>query len=194
MFTGIVKQTGKVLKISSKRKGFEIKIHSKINFTKKNIGTSISINGTCLTLEKINKKILLFFISYQTYEITNFKYLKKNDIVNLEEPLKFGDEIAGHFVQGHIDTIGMISSVKILDKTWTIEIKIANKFSYLLLEKGSISINGISLTIVKVVKNKFTLVIVPHTLKMTNIIYLKSKNIVNIEFDMVIKYLSKLKK
>ena len=193
MFTGIVKQTGKVLKISPKRKGFEIEISSKIKFTKNNIGTSISINGACLTLEKINKKKIFFFISYKTYEITNFKYIKKNDIVNLEKSLKFGDEISGHFVQGHVDTIGVVNSIKILDKTWTIQIKIANKFSYLLLEKGSVSINGISLTIVKVLQNKFTLVIVPHTLKMTNIIHLKSKNIVNIEFDMIIKYLSNLK-
>jgi riboflavin synthase len=192
MFTGIIKKTGKVFKVEKKNKGYEIEILSSLLFIKKDIGTSISINGTCLTLIKILKKRLTFFVSYKTFEITNFQYLKKNSLVNMEKSLKFGDEIAGHFVQGHIDTTGKVISIKKLSKTWSIAIKIDKKFSRLLIDKGSVAINGVSLTIVKSSKNQIALVVIPHTLKLTNIILLKNNDIVNIEFDIVIKYLSKI--
>ncbi|MDC0357019.1 riboflavin synthase [Pelagibacteraceae bacterium] len=194
MFTGIIKNKGKVVSIVKKNKGYEVKINSNLVFSKKNIGTSISINGVCLTLTKFLNKNLFFFISYSTFQITNFKYLKKNSTVNLEKSLKFGDEIAGHFVQGHIDTIGKVISLKKLAKTWTFLIKVDSKFSHLLVDKGSITIDGISLTIVKSFKNQFTLVVIPHTLKLTNIISLKTGDVVNVEFDIVIKYLSKINK
>ena len=194
MFTGIIKNKGKVVSIVKKNKGYEVKINSNLVFSKKNIGTSISINGVCLTLTKFLNKNLFFFISYSTFQITNFKYLKKNFAVNLEKSLKFGDEIAGHFVQGHIDTIGKVISLKKLAKTWTFLIKVDSKFSHLLVDKGSIVIDGISLTIVKSFKNQFTLVVIPHTLKLTNIISLKTGDVVNVEFDIVIKYLSKINK
>ena len=194
MFTGIIKNKGKVVFIVKKNKGYEVKINSNLVFSKKNIGTSISINGVCLTLTKFLNKNLFFFISYSTFQITNFKYLKKNSTVNLEKSLKFGDEIAGHFVQGHIDTIGKVISLKKLAKTWTFLIKVDSKFSHLLVDKGSITIDGISLTIVKSFKNQFTLVVIPHTLKLTNIISLKTGDVVNVEFDIVIKYLSKINK
>ena len=194
MFTGIIKNKGKVVSIVKKNKGYEVKINSNLVFSKKNIGTSISINGVCLTLTKFFSKNLFFFISYSTFQITNFKYLKKNSTVNLEKSLKFGDEIAGHFVQGHIDTIGKVISLKKLAKTWTFLIKVDSKFSHLLVDKGSITIDGISLTIVKSFKNQFTLVVIPHTLKLTNIISLKTGDVVNVEFDIVIKYLSKINK
>ena len=194
MFTGIIKNKGKVVSIVKKNKGYEVKINSNLVFSKKNIGTSISINGVCLTLIKFLNKNLFFFVSYSTFQITNFKYLKKNSTVNLEKSLKFGDEIAGHFVQGHIDTVGKVISLKKLVKTWTFLIKVKPKFSHLLVDKGSITIDGISLTIVKSLKNQFTLVIIPHTLKLTNVISLKTGDIVNVEFDIVIKYLSKINK
>ena len=194
MFTGIIKNKGKVVSIVKKNKGYEVKINSNLVFSKKNIGTSISINGVCLTLTKFLNKNLFFFISYSTFQITNFKYLKKNSAVNLEKSLKFGDEIAGHFVQGHIDTIGKVISLKKLAKTWTFLIKVDSKFSHLLVDKGSITIDGISLTIVKSFKNQFTLVVIPHTLKLTNLISLKTGDVVNVEFDIVIKYLSKINK
>ena len=194
MFTGSIKNKGKVVSIVKKDKGYEFKISSNLFFSKKNIGTSISINGVCLTLTKFLNKNLFFFISYSTFQITNFKYLKKNSTVNLEKSLKFGDEIAGHFVQGHIDTVGKVISLKKLAKTWTFLIKVESKFSHLLVDKGSITIDGISLTIVKSLKNQFTLVVIPHTLKLTNIISLKTGDVVNVEFDIVIKYLSKINK
>ncbi len=192
MFTGIIKNTGKIVNIRKINKGFEIEILSNFVLKKKDIGTSISVNGACLTLTKFIKKKIFFFISYKTYEITNFKYLKKNNFVNLERSLKFGDEIAGHFVQGHVDTTGKVISVKKLIKTWTIVISLPANFNSFLVDRGSICINGVSLTIVKVKKNTFSLVVIPHTLKITNIINLKKGDTVNVEIDIVIKYLNSL--
>ncbi len=192
MFTGIIKNTGKIVNIRKINKGFEIEILSNFVLKKKDIGTSISVNGACLTLTKFIKKKIFFFISYKTYEITNFKYLKKNNFVNLERSLKFGDEIAGHFVQGHVDTTGKVISVKKLMRTWTIVISLPANFNSFLVDRGSICINGVSLTIVKVKKNTFSLVVIPHTLKITNIINLNKGDTVNVEIDIVIKYLSSL--
>lgn len=192
MFTGIIKKTAKVISNAKKNKGYELVLLSNLKCKKKDIGSSICVNGVCLTLTSFINKNLFFFISYKTFELTNFKYLKKNSIVNLERSLKFGDEIAGHFVQGHIDTIGKIKSIKKQLKTWTIAVYISPNYSNYLIDKGSISINGVSLTIVRVNKNIFTLVIIPHTLKETNLINLTKNDIVNIEFDIVIKYLNKV--
>ena len=192
MFTGIIKKTAKVISNAKKNKGYELVLLSNLKCKKKDIGSSICVNGVCLTLTSFINKNLFFFISYKTFELTNFKYLKKNSIVNLERSLKFGDEIAGHFVQGHIDTIGKIKSIKKQLKTWTIAVSISPNYSSYLIDKGSISINGVSLTIVKVNKNIFTLVIIPHTLKETNLINLTKNDIVNVEFDIVIKYLNKV--
>ena len=194
MFNGIIFNQGLITKFEKRSKGINIFVKADLKLTRKDLGVSVACDGVCLTLTKFSNKNLFFFISYSTFQITNFKYLKKNSTVNLEKSLKFGDEIAGHFVQGHIDTVGKVISLKKLAKTWTFLIKVEPKFSHLLVDKGSITIDGISLTIVKSLKNQFTLVVIPHTLKLTNIISLKTGDVVNVEFDIVIKYLSKINK
>ena len=192
MFTGIIKHTGKILKIIKKRKGFELHLDSKIKLSNKNIGTSISINGVCLTLEKIKNKRLFFFISYKTFEITNFKRIQINEKVNIERSLKYGDEIAGHFVQGHVDTTIKVLSINTDNsKTWTIFFNIPQKFRKFLIEKGSIGINGVSLTIAQIFANKFKVVIIPHTLQNTNLLKLQKNNYVNVEIDLIAKTLLK---
>lgn len=194
MFTGIIKSTAKIVSNTKKSKGYELVILSDLKCSKKDIGSSISVNGVCLTLTSFIKKKLFFFISYKTFELTNFKYLTKNSLVNLERSLKFGDEIAGHFVQGHVDTTGKVKLIKKKLKTWTVFLSVTPVYSSYLIDKGSISINGVSLTIVKASKNIFSLVIIPHTLKQTNLITLSKDDVVNIEFDIVIKYLRKIEK
>ena len=194
MFTGIIKTTAKIVSNTKKSKGYELVILSDLKCSKKDIGSSISVNGVCLTLTSFIKKKLFFFISYKTFELTNFKYLTKNSLVNLERSLKFGDEIAGHFVQGHVDTTGKVKLIKKKLKTWTVFLSVTPVYSSYLIDKGSISINGVSLTIVKASKNIFSLVIIPHTLKQTNLITLSKDDVVNIEFDIVIKYLRKIEK
>ena len=194
MFTGIIKSTAKIVSNKKKSKGYELIILSDLKCSKKDIGSSISVNGVCLTLTSFIKKKLFFFISYKTFELTNFKYLTKNSLVNLERSLKFGDEIAGHFVQGHVDTTGRVKLIKKKLETWTVFLSVAPVYSSYLIDKGSISINGVSLTIVRATKNIFSLVIIPHTLKQTNLITLSKDDVVNIEFDIVIKYLRKIEK
>ena len=107
----------------------------------------------------------------------------------MEKSLKFGDEVSGHYTQGHVDTVGKIMNIKIIDKTWIIKICISPQFSKFIVEKASIHINGVSLTVSKKQKNFFEINIIPHTLKLTNLKNLKKKDLVNIEFDIFGKYL-----
>jgi riboflavin synthase len=196
MFTGIIKNIGTIKTLTKKNNGYFLSVISNLNFTKKDIGTSISCSGVCLTLTKIkknNKKNELFFyLSKHTVLTSAFKYIKSGDIINLEKSMKYGDEFAGHFVQGHVDT-----TIKVLNintdnsKSWTIFFNIPQKFRKFLIEKGSIAINGISLTIAKIFANKFKVVIIPHTLQNTNLLKLEKNNYVNVEIDLIAKTLLK---
>ncbi len=162
-----------------------LSVISDLSFVKKDIGTSISCSGVCLTLTKIkkNKKKneLFFYLSKHTILTSAYKYLKSGDIINLEKSMKYGDEIAGHFVQGHVDTTIKVLSINTDNsKTWTIFFNIPQKFRKFLIEKGSIGINGVSLTIAQIFANKFKVVIIPHTLQNTNLLKLSSKSYLDI--------------
>ena len=189
MFSGIIKHTGKINRIIKSQNNCSLEILSKIKFSKFEIGSSISCSGTCLTLEKYKKGISKFYISRETLDRTNFKFLSRGDIINLEKSLKYGERNSGHFVQGHVDTTSKIQMIKIIGKSWFINFYLAKKYKKYLVQKGSITINGVSLTISKILKNGFQVTIIPQTLKFTNLIYLKKKSIVNIEFDVLGKYI-----
>ena len=120
---------------------------------------------------------------------TNFKFSKKNDHINLEKSLKFGNLVSGHFVQGHVDTTSKIKKIDCIGKSWFINFELDKKYKKYLIQKGSIAINGVSLTIAKILKNGFLIVVIPHTLKLTNLMYLKKNNLVNVEFDVLGKYI-----
>jgi|TARA_B100000315_G_scaffold258546_1_gene311105 riboflavin synthase len=189
MFTGIIKHIGKINKINKNNNNCTIEIISKIKFSKFEIGSSISCSGTCLTLEKYKKNMSKFYISKETLDKTNFKFMNKGDLINLEKSLKYGDAISGHFVQGHVDTTSIIKTIDFIGKSWFINFKLSKKYKKYLVQKGSITINGVSLTISKILKDGFQVVIIPQTLKLTNLIYLKEKDVVNIEFDILGKYI-----
>ena len=196
MFTGIIKNIGTIKTLTKKNNGYFLSVISNLNFTKKDIGTSISCSGVCLTLTKIkknNKKNELFFyLSKHTVLTSAFKYLKSGDIINLEKSMKYGDEFAGHFVQGHVDTTIKVLNINTNNsKSWTIFFNIPIKFKKFLIEKGSIAINGVSLTIAKIFANKFKVVIIPHTLQNTNLLKLQKNNYVNVEIDLIAKTLLK---
>ena len=163
-----------------------------MRFSKNEIGSSISCSGTCLTLEKCNKNLARFFISSETLNRTTFKDLKKGDIINLEKSLKYGDRISGHFVQGHVDTTSSVSKINFIGKSCLISFTLLAKYRKYLVTKGSITINGVSLTISKILRNGFQISIIPKTLQLTNLIYLKKKDIVNVELDVLGKYIKKL--
>ncbi len=192
MFNGIIFNTGKIYSISKTRNSLFLGIKSKLKFNLKEIGSSVCCDGVCLTLVKIKKNIIYFYISNETLIRSNFKLLKKNQTINLEKSISYGQKISGHFTQGHVDSVARIQKILIIDKTWIIRLKILNKnLGKFLIEKASISINGVSLTISKVIKNSFEINVIPHTLKLTNLQNLKNKSLVNVELDIFSKYINK---
>ncbi len=192
MFNGIIYNTGTIRYIKKNKKSYQIGISSQLIFKKKDIGSSVCCDGVCLTLTKIKNKLISFYLSEETINRSNFGHLKIGRVINLEKSLTFGQKISGHFTQGHVDTTATIKNIKIIDKSWILKLKIKDKYlSKFLVEKASISINGVSLTISKVFNNIFTLNIIPHTLKLTNLKNLKINDRVNIELDIFGKYLYK---
>ena len=194
MFNGIIKHTGKISKIYKNNNNCNIEILSKIKFSKNEIGSSISCSGACLTLEKYKGNLSKFYISKETLNRTNFKSSNKGDLINLEKSLKYGDRISGHFAQGHVDTTSIIKKIDFVGKSWFVNFKLPKKYKKYLIQKGSITINGVSLTISKILKDGFQIVVIPQTLKLTNLMYLKEKDVVNIEFDVLGKYVKKFLK
>ena len=194
MFNGIILNNGSVKKFLKGKNSSAIILKTNLTFKKSEIGSSLCCNGTCLTITSIKKNLISFYLSKETIKKTNFKSIKVGNVVNVEKSLNYGSKISGHYVQGHVDSTGKISKITILNKTWIVTIKIKKKFEKHLVEKGSIAINGVSLTISKVMKNSFEINIIPHTLKLTNLIKLKKNDNVNIEFDIFSKYLLNIKK
>ena len=192
MFNGIIFNTGRVQVIKKKKNSIYVGIQTKINFSNKDLGSSVCCDGVCLTVDKVVKRKIFFYISNETLKRSNFKSLKLNQVINLEKSLSFGKSISGHFTQGHVDTVAKIKKIRFIDKTWIINFEILNKrLNKFLIEKASISINGVSLTISKINQNSFEINVIPHTLKLTNLKNLKVNNLVNVELDIFSKYIYK---
>lgn len=192
MFNGIIFNTGIVKNIKKNKNSIYVGIQTKINFNKKDLGSSICCDGVCLTVEKVYKDKIFFYISNETLKRSNFKALMLNQIINLEKSLTFGQNISGHFLQGHVDSVAKIKNIKFVDKTWIIKFMIIDKkLNKFLIEKASISINGVSLTISKIYRNFFEISVIPHTLKLTNLKNLKVNSLVNVELDILSKYMYK---
>ena len=192
MFNGIIYNIGKVQFIKKNKKSIYIGIKTNINFKKKDLGASVSCDGVCLTIAKIRKNIIYFYISKETLKRSNFKLIKINQLINLEKSISFGQTISGHFIQGHVDTVAKLKKITFVDKAWLMKFQILDRrLSKFLMEKASISINGVSLTISKVNKFFFEINVIPHTLKLTSLKNLKLNNLVNIELDIFSKYIHK---
>ena len=196
MFTGIVEEIGilsKIENINSGEKLITIKC-KKILKPKLKLGDSISINGTCLTVTKFGKTFFSILTSLETLSKTNLGKRKVGDLINLERAMKANGRFGGHIVSGHIDSIGEIISLKKSGKSTEYWFKIKSKFKKYLIDKGSICIDGISLTVNEVKNNTFSVNIIPHTDSETNSKAWKRNQKVNLEFDQVAKYLEKLVK
>ena len=194
MFNGIIYNQGTISKVQSKNKGLNIFIKSKIKVSKKDIGLSIACDGVCLTLVSIKNNISEFYLSKETVNRSKFKNIKVSDKINMELPLEYGQKISGHICQGHVDTTAVVKNITFKGKSKVLEFALPNKFKKDLIEKASILINGVSLTISKIINNNFQIWVIPHTLKLTNLISLKKKDIVNIEIDILSKYVKKYAK
>ena len=188
MFNGIIFNKGIVKKILKRPKGINIFIQSSIKLSKKDIGVSIACDGVSLTLITIKNKIMEFYLSKETIERSKFKFLKINEQINLELPLRYGQKISGHICQGHVDTVGKIMNIKKIDKSYLFDFEIPPNERKNIIEKVSICINGISLTISKVTQKGFQIWVIPHTFKLTNLSKIKQGNLVNVEIDILSKY------
>ncbi len=188
MFNGIIFNKGILKKVSKRSKGINIFIKSDIKLSKKDIGISVACDGVCLTLITIKNKLLEFYLSNETIKRSKFKYFKINEQINLELPLKYGQKISGHICQGHVDTVGKIKDIKKIDKSYLFDFEIPLKERKNVIEKASICINGISLTISKVTKKGFQIWVIPHTFKLTNLSKVTEADFVNVEIDILSKY------
>ena len=188
MFNGIIFNKGIVKKILKRSKGINIFIHSNIKLSKKDIGISVACDGVCLTLITIKNKVMEFYLSNETIKRSKFKFLKINEQINLELPLKYGQKISGHICQGHVDTVGKVNSIKRIDKSYLFDFLIPLKERKNIIEKASICINGISLTISKITKKGFQIWVIPHTFRLTNLSKINRGSLVNVEIDILSKY------
>ena len=191
MFNGIIFNQGKIHKISKRKKGINLFIQSSLPLKSKDLGISISCDGVCLTLVSKKNKILEFYLSNETLNRSKFKQIAKGDNINLELPLKKGQNISGHICQGHVDYVAAVKKIKLIDKSYLVEFSANSSQKSNLIEKASILINGVSLTISKITKNGFEVWIIPHTYKLTNLSKLKKNSLVNIEIDILSKYVKK---
>ena len=195
MFNGIIFNKGTIKNIKKNTKSILIGIKSNLKIKKEELGSSISCNGVCLTLVKIDKKIIYFYISIETIRRSNFSKIKIGDEVNLEKSLVYGQKISGHFTQGHVDTTAKVKKILLVDNSWILKLEFKNrKLIKHLEEKASISINGVSLTISKIFNKNIILNIIPHTLKLTNLKNLRLNDTVNVELDIFGKYIYKYTK
>ncbi|WP_440633407.1 riboflavin synthase [Candidatus Pelagibacter sp. HIMB1485] len=188
MFNGIIYNQGTVKRITKRPKGINIFVKSNLKVSSKDMGLSVACDGVCLTLISYKSKIMEFYLSNETLIRSKFKFLKTNDVLNLELPLKYGTKISGHICQGHVDTVGIVNFIKKIDKSYLFDFEIPKKERKHLIEKASICVNGISLTISKITKKGFQIWIIPHTYKETNLSTLKKSSLVNIEIDILSKY------
>ena len=191
MFNGIIFYQGKINKIEKEKKGINLFLKSEIKLTGKKIGISVSCDGVCLTLISVKNKIFEFYLSNETIQRSKFKKSRVGDSINLELPLKYGHNISGHVCQGHVDTIGVVNQILKQDKSYIYDFIIKGNFKKYLIEKASVLVNGVSLTISKITKKGFQIWAIPHTLKLTNLSNIKKDEIVNIEIDILSKYIKK---
>ncbi len=191
MFTGIIEQLGVVKAIKKTGTNVTITIAAPIAKELK-IDQSLAHNGVCLTIERINGDEYEVTAIEETILKTTVDHWREGTVINLERCITFGGRVDGHFVQGHVDTLGTCVDYKEKNGSWEYTIEFDKKFTNLIIEKGSISLNGISLTIFNITENTFTVAIIPYTYEHTNMHTLQMGDKVNLEFDMVGKYVVRM--
>ena len=190
MFTGLVEDLGKINSINKFDGYWNVEIITKLDDII--IGDSISVNGVCLTVVNLNKDIIGFDIVSESLEKSNLSNLKTNEIVNLERCLKLSDRIGGHLVQGHVECIGeIVSKESLLDGEVIFEVSFDRDFLKYCIYKGSITLDGISLTIKDILKNSIKVSIIPHTLKNTTLGFKEVNSFLNVETDLIAKYVER---
>ena len=191
MFTGIIETLGTVQKIEQENDNLHISIISTITSELK-IDQSVAHNGVCLTVVKVEGDIYTITAIKETLDKTNLNTLKFGESINLERAMKLGNRLDGHIVQGHVDQVGKCISKKSENGSWFFTFEYDPKNDNITIEKGSITINGVSLTVVNSKKNNFSVAIIPYTIENTTFKNIKINDIVNLEFDVIGKYVARL--
>jgi riboflavin synthase len=192
MFSGIVEGTGQVLKITKAKNGARLALKPSFSLSRVKLGESVAVNGCCLTVAAKGKSFFEADLSGETLKVTNLGKLRTSDQVNLERPIRLADRIGGHLVQGHVDGIGKIAGLKKSGANLEIRIKIPKKLRRYLVQKGSVTVDGVSLTVNRLAPESLTLFVIPHTLKATNLKARRVGDPVNLEVDMMAKYIESL--
>ena len=191
MFTGIIEEIGEIVALKREKSNLNITIKSEFTNELK-IDQSVAHNGICLTVVHIDKDIYTVTAIDETLLKTNLNSLKVSDKVNLERAMKLGDRLDGHIVQGHVDQTGKCVAIKEQDGSWIFTFEYNSNAGNITIEKGSITINGVSLTVLNSMKNEFSVAIIPYTFDHTNFNTIKIDDIVNLEFDVIGKYVARL--
>lgn len=191
MFTGIIEQTGIISSVEINGSNHTFRLKSALA-TELKVDQSVSHNGVCMTVEEINGDHYRITAIEETIQKTNLAHWKPGTIVNLERCMQMNGRLDGHIVQGHVDTTAVCKKIIEKSGSWEFDFEIEENFAHLIIEKGSICLNGISLTIFNVTKNSFTVAIIPYTYNHTNVNHVKKGDMVNIEFDILGKYISRM--
>lgn len=195
MFTGIVEETGVVRSFAEQDKAWRLELEAKTILSDLKIGDSVSVNGCCLTVVAIDGQVLSFDLLAESIRKTSIRSLAQGSLVNLERALLPSTRMGGHFVSGHVDGLGTIRNIEAKDKDTLIEIAPAESDAACLryvVPKGCITLDGISLTVYSVTQSSFTVWLIPHTLEVTHLHTKAVGDLINIEYDMIAKYLEKL--
>lgn len=191
MFTGIVEECGTVVVLNPIEKGAELWVRS--TFTDEVVlGESVAVNGACLTVTEVKDGAMRFDLLHETLRLTNLGELTPGAPVNLERSLRIGDRLSGHFVQGHVDDCSEVLGYEKVGQDHRLIVSLPEEFRHLVVHKGSICVNGISLTIAELEDGKFTLWIIPHTHEITSLRSVKAGGRVNLEFDLLAKQIARL--
>ena len=192
MFTGIVEETGTVATFVPEAGAWRLQIRAQVALTQVAAGDSIAVNGCCLTVAQFDERSLTFDVLEETRRLTNFTALAPGAAVNLERSLRFDGKVGGHFVSGHIDGLGVVEVLERRGQDYYLRIQAPPGAGRYLVHKGSIAIDGISLTIAEVTGDAFAVWLIPHTLAVTNLKQKQAGQVVNLEFDLLGKYVEKL--
>ena len=192
MFTGLIEAVGKVLAIRGTDGGMQLQIAARRLTEKIGIGDSIAVNGCCLTVTSRRDDQITFDILQETLDRTNLKDVRRDSAVNLERALPAAGRIGGHFVQGHVDCVSPIVAFQKSGADFRLEVELPGEFAHYVAPKGSIALNGISLTVAEILPNSFVTWIVPYTKKHTNLDRAKPGDPMNVEFDILAKYLERM--
>lgn len=193
MFTGIIESLGKITGVKADRGNIDFTIESDISSELK-VDQSVSHNGVCLTVTEINNNTHTVTAVKETLDKSSLKNFSINNLINLERAMKLGERLDGHLVQGHVDGVAKCIEVSVNHGSWIYKFEFNVENEMLLIEKGSICINGVSLTVFDIVKNTFKVTIIPYTYENTSFKTTKEGDVVNIEFDMIGKYLARFNK